>query len=375
MLATPFTQTSDSNYCIPQATSGQGDLKLFFEGDELYESMLRSIAAARTSIRLESYIFASDEIGWRFAKALAERASVGVHVRLHLDAAGFFSWHSGKFKSWLRNRGIEIRVFHRWQWRAPWRYNQRNHRKLLVIDDHKLYLGGFNIHRESSRDIVGFSRWRDTHLRQNGTIAKLAGMLFDDFWTGKRRPLPTEKDAVSILVPNFDRNCRQVLKCLYKDSFCSAQRSIALTTPYFVPDRHTQKHLQAAAKRGIDVRLLVPRKNNHRLVQWASRAAYAKLLNAGVRVYEYLPRMLHAKTAVVDGSWAIVGTANFDYRSLFVNYEINMVTWTPSFCQQLDEQFKIDLEQSEEICSRQWAKRPWSEHIAELIGWLARRLL
>ena len=369
------SQSPDSGDCVPPLQSGQDNITLFFEGDQLYDAMLTDIASAQSSIQLESYIFASDEIGWRFARALAERVAAGIDVRLHLDAAGFLAWGSGKLKSWLRLQGVKVRVFHRWQWRAPWRYNQRNHRKLLIIDENKLYLGGFNIHRESSFSVYGAMRWRDTHLSLNGTIAQLAGMLFEDFWKGQRHTLPVEKNAASVLIPNFNRSCRQVLKCLYADRFQQATKSIILSTPYFVPDHHIQNHLQAAAQRGIDVRLLVPRKNDQALVQWASRAAYAKLLDAGVRIYEYLPRMLHAKTAVVDGRWAIVGTANLDYRSLFVNHEINLSTMDLSLCNQLNEQFKVDIEESEEICTRQWAKRRWSAHIAELIGWLARRWL
>jgi len=351
------------------------EFALFFEGDELYESMLSDINTARKSIRLESYIFASDEIGWRFARTLAERVASGVSVYLHLDAAGFLSWNSNKFKYWMRRQGIKIRVFHRWQWRNPWRYNQRNHRKLLIIDDCKLYLGGFNIHRESSREFFGIKRWRDTHLLLEGSIAKQAAILFDSFWKGERHQLPIESDATNALIPNFNYNCRQALKCLYNDSFQRAQQSITLTTPYFVPDRHTQRNLQKAAQRGVDVRLLVPRKNDQRLVQWASRAAYAKLLSNGVRIYEYLPRMLHAKTAVVDGSWAIVGTANLDYRSLFVNHEINLTTHSLILCNQLDIQFKVDLDQSEEVYTQQWSRRPWGSHVAEFISWLARRWL
>ncbi len=374
-MTTSVEQSQNAEHTMSAQQLDSDVFLLYFEGDELYESMLADIAAANTSIRMESYIFGNDEIGWRFAKALAERAAAGVNVRLHLDAAGFLSWGSGKLKSWLRKEGIRTRVFHRWRWRDPWRYNQRNHRKLLIIDDAKLYLGGFNVHRESSRDVYGVERWRDTHLFMGDKIAHLAGKLFDDFWKGKRRQLPKNEDAVNILVPNFDRGCKQVLKCLYNDNFQRARRSINLTTPYFVPDYPTQKRLQTAARRGVDVRLLVPRKNDQRLVQWASRAAYANLLNAGVRVYEYLPRMLHAKTAVIDENWATVGTSNLDYRSFFVNHEINLVSQDPLFCNQLDEQFKNDLEQSEEIRPGKWAKRPWSAHIAEFIGWLARRLL
>ncbi len=355
--------------------AGHGSFKLFFEGDDLYAAMLNDIATAHKSVRLESYIFASDEIGWRFARALAERSAAGVHVRLHLDAAGFLMWGSDKLKSWLRGQGIRLRLFHRWRWRDPLRYNQRNHRKLLVIDDSKVYLGGFNIHRENSRLAFGAERWRDTHVCLGGTVAQLAGSLFDDFWNAKRRRKLIQGHAVNMLVPNFNHSCRQALQCLYADSFQRAQRYVYLTTPYFVPDRRTQRELQRAAKRGVNVCLLVPRKNDQRLVQWAARAAYAKLLDAGVHIYEYLPRMLHAKTAVVDGSWATVGTANLDYRSLFVNYEINLATQDLSLCERLEIQFRADLEKSEEIGGRQWARRPWSQHLAELVGWLARRWL
>jgi len=304
-MATDLPLQADSScHCVPPIQSGQGDFRLFFEGDDLYESMLADIAAANTDIRLESYIFAHDEIGWRFAKALAERAAAGVTVRLHLDAAGFLSLGSTKFKRWLRKHGIKTRVFHRWQWRHPLRYNQRNHRKLLIIDDNKLYLGGFNIHRESSKTVFGEARWRDTHVSMHSAIAQQASHLFDDFWKGKRRKLAIVEHAMNMLIPNFNHDCRQVLKCLYTDSFQHAQHSITLTTPYFVPDHNTQKQLQAAALRGVDVRLLVPQKNDQPLVQWASRAAYAELLNAGVRLYEYLPRMLHAKTTIIDNTWA-----------------------------------------------------------------------
>ncbi len=371
----PLPLTGHAEGCVPAIQAGHCDFTLYFEGDDLYEAMLKEIAAARSSICLESYIFASDEIGWRFAHALAERVAAGVEVRLHLDAAGFLLWGSGKLKIWLRDQGIQLRLFHRWRWRDPLRYNQRNHRKLLVIDDNSVFLGGFNIHRESSRLVFGDASWRDAHVRLDGKVAQQAGILFDDFWNGKRRQPPYQAHAVNILIPNFSRRCRQTFKCLYTDSFRRAQQSIYLTTPYFVPDRRTQLELQLAAKRGVDVRLLVPRKNDQRLAQWAARAAYAKLLDEGVRIFEYLPRMLHAKTAVVDGSWATIGTANLDYRSLFVNYEINLATRDPSLCEQLAGQFMADLEDSEEISKRQWATRPWSEHLAELIGWLARRWL
>ncbi len=366
---------NQASACVPPLQAGRRSFVLFVEGDELYEAMLADIAAARTCIRMESYIFAADEIGWRFARALAERAAAGIQVRLHLDAAGFLLWGNRQLKTWLRSQGIRLRLFHRWRWRDPLRYNRRNHRKLLVVDEAAVYVGGFNIHRESSRVAFGTERWRDTHVRLGDAAARTATRLFDDFWNGRRRQSTPEQGAVNVLVPNVNRTCRQALRCLYTDSFRGAHRSIYLTTPYFVPDHRSQRDLREAARRGVDVRLLVPRKSDHLLVQWAVRAAYAKLLDAGVCIYEYLPRMLHAKTAVVDGTWATVGTANLDYRSLFMNHEINLVSRDPLLCQRLEAQFLVDLEEAEQIIGRQWARRPWSQHVMEVIGWLARRWL
>ena len=361
--------------CAPTLQAGHRSFALFVEGDELYETMLADIAAARTCVCMESYIFAADEIGWRFARVLAERVAAGVKVRLHLDAAGFLFWGNRKLKSWLRSQGIQLRLFHRWRWRDPLRYNCRNHRKLLVVDEAVVYVGGFNIHRESSRVAFGAERWRDTHVRLGDSVAHTAARLFDDFWNRRRRQSIMEQGAVNMLVPNVNRTCRQALHCLYADRFRSARQSIYLTTPYFVPDHRSQRKLRQAARRGVDVRLLVPHKSDHLLVQWAARAAYAKLLDSGVCIYEYLPRMLHAKTAVVDSSWATIGTANLDYRSLFMNHEINLVSRDTLLCQRLEAQFMADLKDAKQIIGRQWARRPWSQHVVEIIGWLARRWL
>jgi len=361
--------------CVPALQAGQRSFVLFVEGDALYEAMLADIAAARTYIHMESYIFAADEVGWRFARALGERAMSGVEVRLHLDAAGFLLWGNRRLKSWLRSQGVRLHLFHRWSWRNPLRYNRRNHRKLLVVDGEVVYVGGFNIHRESSRRAFGEARWRDTHLRLDSVVTRSADQLFQDFWNHRRyRPLPQES-AVNVLVPNVNRTCRQAVHCIFDDAFRRANHSIYLTTPYFVPDRRTQQELQAAAQRGVDVRLLVPRKSDQALVQWAARAAYAELLDTGVKIHEYLPRMLHAKTVVVDSNWCSVGTANLDYRSLFINHEINLVSKEPLLCQQLETRFLVDLGEAEQIIGRQWAHRPWSQHITEVIGWMARRWL
>ncbi len=362
--------------CVPVLTAAPDVYDLYTEGDTLYDAMLASIAAARSTVRLESYIFADDEIGREFANALEARAKAGINVRLHVDAAGgLFLWsrHLGRR---MRQGGVKVRRFHRWSWREPLRYNRRNHRKLLVVDDEHAYFGGFNIHRESSAAVFGNQRWRDTHVRVCGALAEQAAGLFDAFWCGDRRWLPADRGPVnSLLLPNHTRTCRHRLRCVLDQIFGAATARIDLTTPYFVPDYRTQHRLIEAARRGVNVRLLVPAKSDVPLARWAARASYSVLLHGGVRIFEYTSRMLHAKTAVVDGSWATVGTANLDYRSFFLNHELNLVSRSPDLCDRLQAQFEEDLIQSREIIAASWPQRPSIERVAEAVGWAARRWL
>ncbi|HFD91732.1 MAG TPA: cardiolipin synthase B [Gammaproteobacteria bacterium] len=338
--------------------------------------MLASMAQARHTIKMESYIFAPDEIGWQFAEMLAARARDGIEVFVHLDAAGSLFWSAPKLGRYLRQSRVRLRWFHHWNWRTPLKYyNRRNHRKLLIIDGEQVYLGGFNIHRECSRRIYGEQRWRDTHVRLSDDLAREAEALFDGFWRGKRQWVAHSTNNISVLMPNHNRSCRLNIRCLYMDIFRRARKTLYVTTPYFVPDRRTQQAMKDAASSGTDVRLLVPRKSDIRLTRWAAQAAYAPLLEAGVRIYEYLPRVIHAKTAVSDRSWCTIGTANLDYRSFFLNFEINLVSRETGLCQDLHELFCRDLEEAVEVLPAQWAQRHWSQRILESIGWMARHWL
>lgn len=366
---------SERDRCMPELTQPPGTFGLFTEGDELYRDMLASISGARGSIDLESYIFADDEIGRLFAEALVGRAAHGVRVRVHIDAAGSLFWMSRRLERYLRGNGVSVRWFHRWSWRRPGRYNRRNHRKLLVVDGRRAYVGGFNIHRESSASAYGDLRWRDTHVSIDGSLARTAAALFDAFWRGRLRWQPPDAARGGALVHNHNRRCRHRLRCIYEDILLGARRYAYLTTPYFVPDHRTQNALAAAARRGVDVRLLVPRKSDVPVARWASRHAYSGLLGAGVRIHEYLPRLLHAKTAVADDSWAMVGTANLDYRSLFTNYELNLVARDASLASRLRECFVGDLGQSEQVAPDQWDGRGWPARMSEAVGWTARRWL
>jgi len=350
-------------------------LKLFIEGDLLYDAMLASIRSALESIYLETYILADDEIGHLFCQALIEGAKQGVDVRVHVDAAGSLFWGAHRIIRELKKHGVKVRWFHRWSWRRPLRYNRRNHRKLLVVDRQAAFLGGFNIHRENSRRLVGDERWRDSHVCFTGQLAAEAAEIFDDFWSHRRRWVERVQPPKAMLVPNHTRHCRRRMRCVYTEGFDGACSSVNVTTPYFVPDHRTQQALIAAAQRGVKVRLLLSRKTDVLLARWAAQAAYASLLAAGVRIFEYQPRVLHAKTAVVDGSWVTLGTANLDYRSFFVNYELNLVVREVEFCHLLEDCFEQDLLQAEEIYPVRWAQRSLFQHFLEMIGWCARRWL
>jgi len=354
----------------------EAGVRLFFEGDALYAAMLASIAQARTRIWLECYLFAADEIGWQFAQALGARADAGLDVRVHIDAAGAVGRTSAALVAHLRKHGVKVRWFHRWSWRHPLRYNRRNHRKLLVVDGSIAYVGGFNIHRESARAIVGDSRWRDTHAAIEGSLARQAADLFERSWRGRRdrSRTPCRVDAPALL-SNHNRACRHRIRCLYAEVFAAARQRICVTTPYFVPDLRILRRLLGAARRGVQVDLLVPERSDVAIAQWAARAFYGRLIRAGVQIHEYRPRMLHAKTIVVDSRWAAVGTANLDYRSLHLNYELLLVTEQAGLCAQLERQFAQDLAQAACVTPRHWAARAWLQRLQERIGYAMRRWL
>jgi len=349
--------------------------RLYTEGDELYASMLEAIRQARHSVKLESYIFADDEIGRRFAAALGARALAGLQVLVHLDAAGSLFWASRRLAKGMQRDGVQIRWFHRWNWRHPTRYNRRNHRKLLVVDGRVGFLGGFNIHRENSREIYGARRWLDLHVEVRGCLARMLQILFDAFWRGRRVGTPILEADGDTLITNHSRRGRHILRNLYVARFATTRHSIWLTTPYFVPDQRTRRSLKDAARRGVDVRVLVPLKSDVRLVQWAARAIYARMLESGVRIYKYLPRMLHAKTVIVDGNWCTIGTANIDYRSFFLNYELVLASPDAKLAAALQRQFLSDLQESTQIQAATWAQRHWPGRALERIGWLLRRWL
>jgi cardiolipin synthase A/B len=377
---TPQDTQTGAAICVPDLREGRGAFQLFIEGDALFDAMILAIENATRDIRMESYIFAADEAGARFVEALAAKARDGVDVRLHLDAFGAGHRNFRALGRALEQSGVTVRWFRPFRLRNPLRYLQRNHRKLLVVDGRQAFLGGFNIRRLNSRRLHGETRQRDTHVRVAGALATLAVGHFDRLWH-RLRPIPAKvipEDAgnmEAMLVPSYSRHCRHRLACLHAGLIARARSHVYLTSPYFGPGTTVDRALQGAAIRGVDVRLLLPRVSDPRIAGWATRAAYAPLLAAGVRIYEYLPRQLHAKTSEIDAAWSIVGSANLDYRSLFMNQELVMIARDRVLAERLQAQYLSDIAEAAEVSLPAWRARGWRARGFEMIGWMARRLL
>ncbi len=346
---------------------------LYFEGDPLYADMLADIARAEVAVRMESYIFASDAVGRRFVEALAERAAHGVVVRLHVDAVGSLGAIDEEAERTLFASGVRFRRWHRWRWRRFWRFQRRNHRKLLIVDERAAYLGGFNIHAESSRAAVGDDAWRDAHVRLTGPVVAEAVRLFDAY-SAHRYYRAQEQDGI-LLVPNRGIRGRWLLHRLLTRRFAAARTRIEVTTPYFVPDFSTRRALIRAARRGVAVSVMLPARSDVTIAAWAARAAYAPLLRVGIEILEYQPRMLHAKTIVIDDDWATLGTANLDHRSFFINDELNAVFRDRDVVAALAARFGHDRADCVRVEPARWQLRPWWAWLGESVAWLARRWL
>jgi cardiolipin synthase len=343
----------------PSARLRSAALKPYFAGVDKYADLVKDIEAAKVHINMEYYIWEPDKIGTRLRDALTERAKKGVEVRLHLDGVGSAKANK-KFWRPLVEAGGQVAHFNRFALRRR-SGNFRTHRKIVVIDSTIGYSGGMNITDVHSSEFLGERAWRDTHLRLEGAAVRGLQMVFVEGWYDSTREIlegekffvePGEPDpdlpCVQIVSSGPDENRNAVHKLLATSIFACSKR-VYLTTPYFVPDPTTCDALTAAALRGADVRVLVPHKNDLKVIGAASRSYYPLLLDMGVRIFEYGPYMVHSKTLVVDELLAVIGTANADNRSFRLNFEVVVASYEVALCKRLVEAFEEDLEHCEEV--------------------------
>lgn len=355
---------------------------LLVDGAAAFPAMLDAIAQARRSIVLESYIFAADATGERFLGALIERARAGVMVRLLVDGVGVMGVPADFFAR-LTHAGGRVRIFRaprfNWSWQRLW---VRDHRKLLVVDDRIAFIGGLNISDDYAPASWQGRAWHDMHASVEGPAARELTKVINRTWRWSRRgdvpvPLgeaaPVGDTAVQILESRLTK--RYSVRRAYRQAIHRARQSVRITNAYFIPDRGVRRALRNACARGVRVQLLLAGRTDIRAVQFASRALYARLLRWGVEIYEWDDRVLHAKTAVIDGAWCSIGSYNMDRRSLLHNLEANIACVDEALAAALDRQFEADVGRSRRIESNTWHRRTVTQQLLEQLFFKLRYLL
>ncbi len=343
-------------------------------GDEIFPAMLDALAAARTSICFETYIYWSGDTGRQFAEILQQRARAGVQVRVLLDWVGSLPMDDELVEA-MRAAGCEVRRFHKPNWRHPSRLNHRTHRKILVVDGRVGFTGGVGIADKWTGDAEDPEHWRDSHFRLEGPAVGQLQSAFMSNWirtTGKVElgddwfpPLPPLPDGAPghVFLSSPDEGSENA-RLAFLLALGAARRRIRIATPYFVPDRLARRSLVAAAKRGVRIQILVTGQHTDaRLIRWASRALWRELLAAGIELHEYQPTMLHVKVLLIDDTWAAVGSANIDQRSFRLNDESNLQIDDPRLAADLHRDFDQDLAVSRRIDLATWKRRPLSERL------------
>jgi cardiolipin synthase len=360
---------------------------LLQDGPATYRAMLAAIAGARDHIHLETYILDDDEVGQHFMQALTSRQGQGVQVNLIRDGMGTLATPPALFAPLVASGG-QVLVFNPLNpllARKTWELNQRDHRKLLIVDGRTAFLGGINI---SSVYSGGSARrhepdkpaWRDTDLQLQGPVVAELQKLFLAAWASQNGPaltprdwFPTPERAGQQVVRAIGSSPQEPFSAIYAtllSAIASAQTSIQITVAYFAPDPQLKAALQAAAARGVAVTLILPSQTDSWLVFQAGRGHYTELLQAGVKIVERQGAILHAKTAVIDGVWVTVGSTNLDWRSFLHNHELNAVVLGPDFGQQVQAMFDKDLALSTPIRLADWRQRGLLARLKEwFAGW------
>ncbi len=362
---------------------GGNRVRLLVDGAAAFPAMLEAIARAQDSIALESYIYAADATGMRFLEALCARARAGVPVRVMVDGVGSFDTPESFWQP-LVSAGGQVAVYHpveRWPW--TWRLNhwRRNHRKLLIVDGATAFIGGLNIADEYAPVEWGGGAWHDAHAQVDGPAASGLGSVFDRTWrrqTGQQQAslasVPAAGPvAVQILESRLAR--RHSVRQAYLHAIGAARRTVRITNAYCIPDRRVRLALRAARRRGVSVQLLLAGRTDIKAVQYAGRYLYRAMMQWGVEIYEWTERVLHAKSAVIDGTWCNLGSYNLDRRSLMHNLEANIACVDASLGAALDAEFTRDMARARRIDPATWHRRAPVQKLLEVCFYQLRYLL
>lgn len=353
-------------------------LDMIADGDACFAAIEEAIRAAKHQIHIEYYIWEPDPIGLRLRDLLVEKAKAGIEIRLLLDSIGSGHLKAGFFTP-LRQAGVRVAMFNPFRlvrWRRSL-VNFRTHRKIIVVDGQVGFTGGMNISGNHCVSLHQEQAWNDVHLRLEGEAVRWLQLVFIENWhftTGdspspelsfpRQPPAPDPGYWVQIISSGPDSDARAIHRMIISAIYRSEKR-LFITTPYFVPDEPLLQALTSAAWRGVDVRLLVPLHGDSRLVTAAARSYFDELAAAGVKVFEYLPAMLHAKFIVVDNDLVLTGTANLDNRSFRLNFELMVAIYDHRVAGQFVRLFKQNLAQAQSYQLRQGRQIPFYQRLAE----------
>jgi cardiolipin synthase len=346
-----------------------GQVKLLQNGDQFYPAMLEAIRNAKDSVNFEVYIFEPDEIGRQFMEAFKDRARAGIEVRLLLDGFGGMKM-TKRYRDELTEAGVIVTRFRPFSLRSLVRFYRRTHRRAVVIDGRIGFTGGAAVSKKWKGNVGSPHEWRDNMTRVTGPMVAGIQSAFATNWvycTGeviagprffpKLDPGPGPSGLSVVSSPS---DALQPIRLVFWLSYTNASRRLWICNSYFIPDARLREAAIERARKGVDVRILVPGNHTDAVpVQWAGRSYYDELLAAGVRIFEYEPAMMHAKNVVVDSAWSVVGSANLDERSMELNEENVLGIADPDFARSIEEGLSADFARSREIQLEKWRKRPW----------------
>jgi cardiolipin synthase len=369
---------------------GGNQIQVLLNGDETFPVMLRDIRRAKATITFAQYLYEDGAIARELAQAFAERCRAGVRADILLDRHG-----SGKVPSEIiaimKDAGCHVEYFRRVEAEGilfPWkllRYNYRSHRRVLVIDGHIGFTGGYGISDAWTGNGRTPEHWRDTNARIEGPVVRFLQAAFAESWL-ETTGIAIGGDDYFPRIDPVGNVTGQIVKSspiggsfqnymLFLLSINSAKKSLLITNPYFIPDDVMTEALVKAASRGVRVVVLLPSEIDSQLTYTSSRSHYGPLLLGGIQVYEYKASLMHAKTIVVDGVWSTIGSSNFDNRSFALNQEINLTVYDSGIAHRLEQIFQEDLKYSQRVTYEQWQSRSLFERVVEMFAFPIREQL
>lgn len=357
---------------FPPTTASRVDLLV--DGGATYDALVKAIEASTQTVHVEYYIYAGDRTGTRIRDALIERAKAGVKVRMLLDGVG--SQLARKFVKPLHDAGVELAFFHPVRlWMAPFarpKLNMRSHRKIVICDGTVGFTGGINV-TDDENENLNTEAFHDLHMRVEGEVVRWLQVAWLEDWnyvtdnsiSGEGVLVTAVPGPISVqVIPAGPDNDWEPIHRVQVEAIHRAEKRVWLATPYFVPSRGALFSLEGAAMRGLDVRVMVPKRSDSRMVTAAARSYFDRLLKAGVRVYEYGPRMLHTKALLADDDVAILGTSNFDTRSFALNFEIVLMICDEGVAAELERNMASDMDTATEVTPSS-SKPPFLSRLGE----------